>query len=301
MNIEERTVPNRDGELEEQLAAHLDGASLGQPVYAFRRVGSAMDVAHQLAAEGAAEGTLVWAGSQERGRGRLGRVWASPEGGLYLSMVLRPSRPPGEIAQLSLVAGLSVAGAIQELTGLPLGVRWPNDLILDGKKIAGILTEVRGGVPRTGVLREPPEAGGRAEVRGGVPRTGVLREPPEAGGSGAVIVGIGVNVRAEPGELPETATSLAALGKPVDRRRVTGLLCRHLSRWYDVWHHEGFAPIREALRSRLALLGEMVHVQAGSDALEGTLQDLDESGRLLIRLDAGMVRAFDVGEVTHVR
>jgi len=249
-------------ELEEQLAAHLEGAKFGQPVYAFQTIGSTMDVAHQLVTDGAPEGTLVWAGSQARGRGRLGRSWTSPEGGLYCSIIVRPSRAVSELPQLSLVAGLAASDAIEELTGLVPSVRWPNDLQVQGKKVAGILTERR---------------------------------------NGAVVMGIGMNVRTALDRLPDASMSLAAAGKPVDSKRLTGLLCRYLSRWYEAWHRHGFAPIREALRPRLALLGEVVHLQAGSEALDGTAQGLDEAGRLLIRLESGLMRAVDVGEVTHVR
>ena len=222
-----------------------------------------MDVAHELAAAGAGEGTLVWAARQEQGRGRLGRTWASPEGGAYFSFILRPMRPATEIPQLSLVAGLAAAESIGELTGLAPSVRWPNDVLIGEKKVCGILTEAR---------------------------------------HGAVVIGIGINVSTDPAHLPDPATSLKAVGAPAcDPCRLTAALCRQFDQWYDVWTARGFDPIREALRPRMALFGQPVHLTAGSEHLEGTATDLDESGRLLVRLDSGLMRAFEMGEVTLLR
>ena len=141
-----RNVPifERDPSLETQLTKSL-GETLRGEVRAFEHVNSTMDVAHALAQDGAAEGTLVWAQRQEQGRGRLGRVWESPEGGIYCSLIVRPQRPATEIPQLSLLMGLSAAEAIRESAMVSPRVRWPNDLLLNGKKIAGILSERAGG------------------------------------------------------------------------------------------------------------------------------------------------------------
>ena len=134
-------MEERDQKLEQQLLQALNGARIGKPCYAFREVSSTMERAHALACDGAGEGTLVFAARQAQGRGRLGRRWESPDGGAYFSLILRPTRPPPEIPQLSLVAGLSAAEAIRELTALSPSIRWPNDVLLNGKKVAGILTE----------------------------------------------------------------------------------------------------------------------------------------------------------------
>ena len=253
----------RDETLELRLMQHLNGLRLGGPIYAFGRVGSTMEIAHELAAQDAPEGTLVWAGRQERGRGRLGRTWESPEGGLYCSLILRPKRAATEIPQLSLVTGLAVAEAVREVTGLYPSIRWPNDLLIQGLKVCGILVEAKGG---------------------------------------AVVVGIGVNVAAKPKNLPEEATSLAAAGaSDSDVQRLLGVLCNRLSAWYDVWTAQGFHPIREALRPWMGHFGQPVHVTAGTTRFEGTATDLDESGRLVVRLDSGILRAFEMGEVTLLR
>ena len=252
----------RDPAIERRLVAELKGVRLGREVHAFQWVASTMDVAHELARAGASEGTVVWAERQRRGRGRLGRVWESPAGGVYCSIVLRPARLPTETPQLSLVAGLAAAETIRELTGLCPAIRWPNDLLLDGKKVCGILIEVK---------------------------------------SGAVVVGVGINVATALCDLPETATSLAIAGADCDAYRLTGVLCRQFQKWYDSWTANGFLPIRDALRPWMGLFGQPVHMTVGSERCEGVASDLDESGRLLIRVDSGMVRPFEIGEVTRLQ
>ena len=253
------TTLQRDPALEAKLAKAL-GETLRGEVRAFGRVTSTMDVAHALAQEGVAEGTLVWAQRQEQGRGRLGRVWESPEGGIYCSLIVRPQRPATDMPQLSLLMGLSAAEAIRECAMVSPRVRWPNDLLIGAKKIAGILTEAK---------------------------------------DGTVVIGIGINVSTAPADLPDTATSLAAAGeKNLDLFHLTARLYRRFFRWYDLWSGAGFPPVHEALRPHMALFGEVVHIRAGSGAFEGTATDLDDQGRLLVRLDSGLMRAFDVGEVT---
>jgi BirA family biotin operon repressor/biotin-[acetyl-CoA-carboxylase] ligase len=131
----------RDPALEQRIAQVVNGARLGTPCHAFAELPSTMDAAHQLAADGAPEGTCVWAEQQTGGRGRAGRTWSSPPGGLYLSLILRPAREVREIPQLALVAGLAVAQTIYEVTGLWTSLRWPNDVLLNEQKVAGILVE----------------------------------------------------------------------------------------------------------------------------------------------------------------
>ena len=259
MNLADAT---RDPALETRLVRLLDGARLGRPVHAFQSLDSTMDEAHRLASGGAQEGTLVVAIQQVRGRGRLGRTWVSPEGGAYGSIILRPKRSTAA-PQLSLVAGLAAAQTIRDAAGLYPSIRWPNDLLLNSRKVGGILTEARGA---------------------------------------AVVVGIGMNVTTDPNDLPEGSTSLAAEGaRHCSQEEILAGLCRHFSTWYDQWTAQGFEPIRDALRPWIGLFGQVVHVSAGSVEFEGTATDLDESGRLVVRLDSGVLRAFDVGEVTLLR
>lgn len=252
---------DRNFALEEQLADALRTGQRGL-LRAFQSVASTMDEAHALAAGGAGEGSLVVALRQSQGRGRQGRAWESPEGGVYLSVVFRPKRPVDEVPQLALVAGLALAEAVKTTTGLIGSIRWPNDLLLGEQKLAGVLVEAR---------------------------------------AGAAVVGVGVNIDTDPNELPDTGTSLAAAGHVCAVPKLTATLYTRLLAWYDVWSAKGFPPVRQALRPWIGLFGQVVHISAGSDRFEGTAQDLDERGRLVVRLDAGTLRPFDMGEVTLLR
>lgn len=263
------TGPGRDLSLEQRLAEAL-GANQRGMLRAFQTVGSTMDEAHALAADGAADGSLIVALRQSQGRGRQGRVWESPEGGVYLSVVLRPTKPMDEVPQLALVAGLALAEAVKAVTRLLPSIRWPNDLLLGEKKLAGILCEG-------------------------------TRDRGQGTGDPYVVLGIGINVLTSPDVLPETGTSLAAAGAPCEAAPLTAALYTRLLAWYDVWARNGFAPVRAALRPWIGLFGQIVHISAGSERLEGVAQDLDERGRLVVRLDSGILRPFDMGEVTLLR
>lgn len=254
--------PVRDPALEARLAQEPGLA--GRAIFAYREVPSTMDVAHELAAAGEPDGALIWAERQTQGRGRMSRKWESPAGGVYCSVVLRPSRPQAEHPQLSLVAGLAAAEAVERLSGLHPSIRWPNDLLLDGRKLAGILLEAR---------------------------------------QDWVVLGFGINVTTPLAQLPEGATSLAAHDAcGAEPYRVTAAWYEVLQTWYQRWSRDGFAPIREALRPRLALLGQIVRIAVdGRGEMEGQALNVDEAGRLLVRLDSGLARAFDVGEVALLR
>jgi BirA family biotin operon repressor/biotin-[acetyl-CoA-carboxylase] ligase len=263
-------IEPRDHALESRLAASL----AGRPVHAFRTIGSTMEIAHQLAAEGAPDGTLVVAERQERGRGRLGRAWVSPSGGAYLSVIAWPARPPTEYPQLALVAGLAAAETLRDAACAYPSIRWPNDLFINDKKVGGILTE-------TSSLSNTQNAGRRTPY---------------------VVIGVGINVATDAARLPEGSTSLAAEGAaPVSREEVIAGFCRRFDRWYDVWAGQGFGPIRRALRPWLGHFGQIVRIAAGSERFEGTAQDLDDHGRLVVRLDSGVQRAFDMGEVALMK
>ncbi len=256
------TTAPRDAALEARLKERLRGCCFGGSIHAFATCDSTMERAHALAGAGAGEGTLVFAARQTQGRGRLGRTWESPEGGAYFSLVLTPARAIAEIPQLSLIAGLAAAEALKELTGLSPAIRWPNDLLLNGRKVAGLLVEAK---------------------------------------NSAVVLGVGINVTTNQNDLPDTATSLAACGAACDPYRLVAALCSKLDRWYDIWIAQGFAPIRAALRPWLSHMGGIVRVRAGSEQLEGTAHDVDERGRLLIRLDSGLLRPIDMGDVILLR
>lgn len=247
----------KDPEREAQLKARL-----GAPVHAFASVGSTMDTAHALAMDGAVDGTLVWAAEQTRGRGRQGRTWHSPLGGLYIALILRPRPSVEPTSQLSLVAGLACVEAVRMVCGLSPCIRWPNDLFIKGKKLAGILVEKRDGV---------------------------------------VIVGIGVNVAAPKEPLKEAISLSEASGRSIELIDVLAAVYERFRISYSRWELSGFGVIREQLRPWIGIFGKPVEIQMGSQNLQGVACDIDESGALVVRLDSGLMRSVGMGEVTLLR
>jgi BirA family biotin operon repressor/biotin-[acetyl-CoA-carboxylase] ligase len=262
-------IPDRLTPLE--LRPLLGTHDLGQVLHCYQEIGSTSDRAKELAEEGAAHGEVVIAERQTAGRGRRGRTWASPPGkNLHLSVVLRPGLPPRRAPEITLVASVALCQAIRE-AGVEAGIKWPNDILARGRKLAGILTELAG--------------------------------EPEA--VHWVVLGLGVNLnsRAEdfPEELRDQATSLCIeRGQPVPRALFATALLARLEEWLDRHAEEGFAPVREAWRERSATLGREVRVESGGQELTGVAEDIDETGALLVRVGRRRERVV-AGDVQLVR
>jgi BirA family biotin operon repressor/biotin-[acetyl-CoA-carboxylase] ligase len=260
-------VPDRLGPAE--LAPHLRGR--WRSIHWLAETDSTQRVARELARAGAEEGTAVIAERQTAGRGRLGRQWHSPPGlNLYCSIVLRPPLPPGAVPQIALVAGTAVAAAIAEETGVTAAIKWPNDVLVDGKKVSGILTEMDAEVERVQ----------------------------------HVIAGIGVNLNAPasafPPELRAKATSLRlATGRRIDRAAFTGRLLAALEARYGRFLAVGFASsVRAEWESLSCLTGTRVSVAGPDGELAGRALGLDDDGALRLETDgSGIVRVV-AGEVT---
>jgi len=228
-------------------------------------VDSTNEEARRRARAGAAEGTAVVATSQTAGRGRLGRRWESPPGNLYCSLLLRPECPPDRAANLSFAAALALADALTPLLpdGVDLRFKWPNDVLLDERKVAGILLE-------SGITD------GRLDW---------------------VVVGAGVNVASFPREAMYPATSLAAMGcRGVTPREVMEAYFDHIRRWYGRWREQGFEPLRGAWLARAAGLGRPLDVRVGDERIRGRFADLDAEGALVLEMDAG-IRKVTAGDV----
>lgn len=221
----------------------------GWRLVALQSAGSTNDEAARLAGEGAPEGTVVWAREQSGGRGRRGRVWASPPGNLYSSTVLRPDCPAMRAAELGFVAALAVADIVP--AGRAVRVKWPNDVLVDGGKVAGILPESSIG------------ADGKAEH---------------------VVLGIGVNVGFAP-NLPEMRYPGAALGGTVEAtlEKLTAALARRLAQW----RREGFAAVRAEWLAIAGPLGLEVDVKLGDELVRGRFAGMDREGALLLDTAAG--------------
>ena len=232
----------------------------------YATLGSTNDEAKALARAGAAELTLVWADAQTAGRGRRGRVWLSPPGNLYLSLVLRPDGAPARAAQLGFVAAVGLGDALAAVAGpaLKLRYKWPNDLIANGKKLAGIL------------LESENAASDRVDF---------------------VVVGIGVNLVSAPVDTEFPATSLASEGiAGITPLAVLEAFARDFEIWVRRWHAGGFAAVREAWLARASGLGEKVRVRLERSTLCGRFLDLDADGALVLEGPQGR-RRIAAGEV----
>jgi BirA family biotin operon repressor/biotin-[acetyl-CoA-carboxylase] ligase len=232
----------------------------GFRLYHYKTLGSTNDEAKGLARAGAPEGTLVWADEQTAGRGRRGRVWLSPPSNLHLSVVMRPEGAAPRAAQLSFVAALGLGDALAALGGpaLQLRYKWPNDVLANDRKLAGIL------------LKSENASSDRVDF---------------------VIVGIGVNIVFAPDNVEYPATSLTAEGiAEVGAPAVLGAFARHFDTWARRWRAEGFAPVREAWLARASGLGERVRVRLERMTLCGRFLDLDEDGALVLEGSEGRRR-----------
>ena len=228
---------------------------LGRPLHFFDTIDSTNTLAARLAREDAAEGTVVIADAQTGGKGRLGRNWVSPPGvNLYLSVILRPRKLTSAAPQLSLLASVAVAETIVQQTQLAPTIKWPNDVLVAGKKVCGILTEM--------------QANG-SQLR-------------------AVVVGIGVNINAPlasfPEELQDKASSLFLMrGEPVDRAAFAVSLLTHLEKLYVLWLEKGFPAVGAAWEGYASdLLGKSITVTAPEGIISGTVRGIDRDGALLV-------------------
>ena len=232
-------------------------------------IGSTNDEAKRLAHDGAASATIVWAEAQSAGRGRRGRGWVSPPGNLYLSLLWRPDCPIADAAQLGFVAALAMADALDGLVpaGLKLRYKWPNDILLDGKKIAGILLE--------------SETSGNATAN-------------------FVVIGVGVNLASSPQDTESPATSLAEEGiAGIAPGAVLAGFAGGFAQWERIWRGEGFAPIRAAWLARAGGIGEEIRVRLDRTVLYGRFRDLDEAGALLLD-EASGCRRIAAGDIFPV-
>ncbi|HTO11884.1 MAG TPA: biotin--[acetyl-CoA-carboxylase] ligase [Candidatus Binatia bacterium] len=236
------------------------------------RVASTQAVVFALAADGAPDRTVVVADSQSAGRGRRGRAWHDePGASLLVSILLRPQLPVSRLPALSLTAGVAVAEALMHAAGLPARLKWPNDVLVNGRKLAGILLEARfsGEIGRAGATsssNSPPTF-----------------PPDHAPPAPTIALGIGVNVaqRAFPPELAGRATSVRLAGGAVDREALLTGLLDALDRWRGRLEREGFAPVRERWRALADTLGRTVTVEG----VTGVAVDVDDDGALLLEVD----------------
>ena len=266
-----RLLATPDRLIADDLAARLHGCPLVRDLVVFEETGSTNELVLQRGRGGAAAGLVIFAERQTAGRGRFGRRWESASHrGLWFSVLLRPALPLARWARLTTWAAVAVAAAVERVSGRRTAIKWPNDVFLDGKKVAGILIE--SGTDSTG--------------------------QPFA------VLGIGVNVNHEPADFPpelvERATSLRLVtGRPCDRPELTVQILTQLAARIDRVADDFSTLVGEAA-ARSLLLGRWVQLRSGATLHEGLAESLDENGQLLVRVGDGSAECFTAGEVTVV-
>jgi BirA family biotin operon repressor/biotin-[acetyl-CoA-carboxylase] ligase len=231
---------------------------------AFDRAASTNDAARRFAEAGAGEGLAVTAEAQTAGRGRQGRLWISPHGNLYVSFLLRPAVRPAHAGEFGFGVAAAVAETVERLAPRAQAkCKWPNDVLADGRKIAGILLESRG-TPET---------------------------------LDWLIAGIGLNVAEAPATPAWPATSLAALGAEAGVETALETLAERLADWYRRWLTEGFAPLRQAWLARAHALGETLRVKRDGEEREGRFVGLDPGGGLVLEMADGRRDTISYGDV----
>ena len=267
-----RLVDEPDALLADDLLARVAATPpspqiIGRDIQVFEQTTSTNDVAEKLARDGVREGVVVFAESQTRGRGRLGRAWISPaRKGLWFSVLLRPDLQPQETTQLTVISATALRRAVKTVTGLSAEIKWPNDLLLGGKKVAGILTEMSAELDR---------------VR-------------------HVILGIGVDVNQGefPAELRKTATSLKlAAGRELSRAELAVEILRELDFDYARIRAGKFAAVADEWEAACATIGKNVTVHVGDRNFRGRAEALDDDGALLIRTEHGHLERIIGGDV----
>ena len=254
--------------LPSEIQSDLATKNLGKDIKYYDSIASTMDVAFQLGIEGVAEGTVVCAESQSKGKGRLGRSWASPKGkGIYMSVILRPQLASTDAAKLTLLSAVATCEAINNLFDVQAKIKWPNDILVDQKKIAGILTELSAEMDR---------------VR-------------------FVVIGIGVNVNASLSQLPHNATSLKnETGQKNSRVKLVQEILRSLEKWYGGLSEQGFDRVIARWKELSSTIGRRVRVADLNGDIEGEAIDLDEYGGLIIKSSNGLTVKRMTGDVIQV-
>ena len=254
-------------DIKTSIQSRLNTEFVGRQLYFYHQVPTTMETARELAKKGAVEGTAVIAGTQTTGRGRLARTWLSPEGSLAMSVILKP--PLENLPQLVMIASLAVVRAIKQVAGLETHIKWPNDIMLKGKKVCGILIE--------------------NEVKGGRVNFAVI--------------GIGINVNFNPLDFPEIAeisTSLShETGAEISNVELTSTLLFELERLY--LEAQAGAAVYKEWQENMGTLGKRIKVNTGKTVEQGQAETITENGNLILRRDDGSLVEIVAGDVTVMK
>jgi BirA family biotin operon repressor/biotin-[acetyl-CoA-carboxylase] ligase len=254
-------------DIKAHIKSRLNTKFVGQQLYYYHRVATTMEAAKEMAKKGTAEGTAIIADTQTAGRGRLGRTWLSPEGSLAMSLILKPSLD--NLPQLVMIASLAVVRTIKKVAGLEAQIKWPNDILLKGKKVCGMLIE--------------------NEVKGDKVNF--------------AIIGIGINVNFDPLAFPEIsdiATSLShELGGEVSKVELAIALLSELEQLY--LEAQAGAPIYKEWQENMEMLGRWIQVKTGETIEQGKAETVTQNGNLTLRRADGSLAEIVAGDVTVIK
>ncbi len=249
----------------------LKNKIIAKKIYYYESLSSTMDRAMELVLDGAADGTLVIAEGQTKGRGRMCRSWVSPKyKGIYFSLIIRPEILPQQAPVLTLISAVSICEAIKQQLGVEAQIKWPNDILLNNKKIAGILTELSAEMDLVY----------------------------------AVIVGVGINVNNHKKTLPYPGSSLKEItGYEVSRLSLLQNILSCLEQRYLEFQKQGIEGILDEWRHLSTTLGRRVRLATDSEriGLIGKAVDIDRDGSLLIRQDSGLIERVVSGDIIHCK
>lgn len=269
-----RLIGIPDALLPSEIKLNLKTRYLGREIISYKKVDSTNTSAYELAAHGLVEGAVIFADEQARGKGRHGRTWQSAPGcGIYMSCVLRPHMAPNEIPKITLVAAVAVAKAIREYTGLNATIKWPNDILINGKKVCGILTEMKA----------------------------------EQDMIDFIILGIGVNVNTKVKDLPRGASSLKEESRPlrdgedISRVELAKKILETLEEYYNTLKNKGSGSIIEEWKALSEMMGSRIRVVLPNRTFEADAHNVDPDGALVVRLDSGVLEKISSGDVVMVR
>jgi BirA family biotin operon repressor/biotin-[acetyl-CoA-carboxylase] ligase len=250
----------------------LETDLIGKDIVYLKEIPSTYDNPKDLAKDGAPEGTVIIAEVQKKGKGRMGREWVSPKGGIWMSLILRPKIEPSEAQKITLLAGIAMARVLNR-SFVDTAIKWPNDIYTDGKKVAGILTEMEA----------------------------------EMDSVNFVVVGIGINANVDidhefPRELRNGATSIMVqMGEKVDRVVLVRAILEELEHVYLDFTKGGFPELLEEWKDLTSTIGRRVKIMKAKEPLVGEAVGITKEGALIVEKDDGTMEKVIAGECVHLR
>ena len=258
---------------QEKLKQSLTGKFIGHQLYYYEEIGSTNDEAFRLGLAGEPEGTALIAEKQNAGKGRMQRVWHSPAGSnIYTSIILRPQIEPAKAPQISILAGVAVAEVLDSYCPDRIKLKWPNDVLIDGKKVCGILSQIQ----------------------------------TSASEVDFIVLGMGINVNIIYSQFPQEICNLATslvieTGREISRQELIISLYENLAKWYKQLLKDGFCRIKEKWLSMSPMIGEPVQVMFQEESVSGTAIGLDENGSLILLVAGNKEYKVLAGDATIVK